>query len=66
MNEEDALKKKLDLLKDEHRELDTMIEDLLRETIVNQLAVQRLKKKKLLVRDHIARINSQLLPDIIA
>ncbi|HBN21893.1 MAG TPA: hypothetical protein DD412_01475 [Holosporales bacterium] len=66
MDEQEALKKKLGLLKDEHRELDTMIDDLLRETVVNQLAVQRLKKKKLLVRDHIARINAQLLPDIIA
>ncbi|NCP62977.1 MAG: DUF465 domain-containing protein [Alphaproteobacteria bacterium] len=66
MDEQESLKKKLDLLKDEHRELDTMIDDLLRETVVNQLAVQRLKKKKLLVRDHIARINAQLLPDIIA
>ena len=66
MNEQESLTKKLELLKDEHRELDTMIDDLLRETIVNQLAVQRLKKKKLLVRDQISRINSQLLPDIIA
>lgn len=66
MNEQEALKKKLELLKDEHRDLDTMIEDLLRETVVNQLAVQRLKKKKLLVRDQISKINGMLLPDIIA
>ncbi len=66
MDIQESLKKKRDLLKDEHRDIDTMISDLLRESIVNQLAVQRLKKKKLLVRDQIARINQQLLPDILA
>lgn len=66
MEEQAALKKKLELLKDEHRELGTMIDDLLRETIVNQMAIQRLKKKKLLVRDQITRIHTQMLPDIIA
>ena len=66
MDEQQALQKKLELLKDEHRNIGTMIEDLLRENIVNQLAVQRLKKKKLLVRDQITKINNQLLPDIIA
>ena len=66
MDEQQALQKKLELLKDEHRNIGTMIEDLLRENIVNQLAVQRLKKKKLLVRDQISKINNQLLPDIIA
>lgn len=66
MDEQEALKKKLERLKDEHRDLDTMINDMLRESVVNQLAVQRLKKKKLLVRDQISYINSILLPDIIA
>lgn len=66
MDEQEALRKKLELLQEEHRELDAMINDMLRESIVNQLAVQRLKKKKLLVRDQIAKINALLLPDIIA
>lgn len=66
MDEQEALRKKLELLKTEHRDLETMIGDLLRENIVNQLAVQRFKKKKLLVRDQISKINNQLLPDIIA
>lgn len=66
MDEQQALRRKLELLKDEHRDLGTMIDDLMRENIVNQLAVQRLKKKKLLVRDQITKINNQLLPDIIA
>jgi Uncharacterized conserved small protein containing a coiled-coil domain len=66
MNEQEQLKKKLERLKDEHRELDTMINNMLSESIVNQLAVQRLKKKKLQVRDQIAKINALFLPDIIA
>ena len=66
MDVQESLKKKLELLKDEHRDLDTMIDDLLRENIVNQLAVQRLKKKKLLVRDQMARVNRELIPDILA
>ena len=66
MLEKETLKHKLDLLEDEHRELDTMIESMRKETIVNQLAIQRLKKRKLLIRDQIVRIRSQLLPDIIA
>ena len=66
MDEQEVLKKMLVLLKEEHLDLDTMINDMSRESIVNQLAVQRLKKKKLLVRDQISKINALLLPDIIA
>jgi hypothetical protein len=39
---------------------------MLREPIVNQIAVQRLKKRKLLLKDQITQIRSKLLPDIIA
>jgi len=66
MDEKESLKRKLALLQEEHRELDTMIENMLREPVANQLAIQRLKKRKLLIRDQIVKINSQLLPDIIA
>lgn len=66
MVEKETLKRKLDLLDEEHRELDTMIENMMRESIVNQLAIQRLKKRKLLIRDQLVKIRSQLLPDIIA
>jgi hypothetical protein len=66
MVEKETLKRKLDLLQEEHRELDTMIENMMRETVVNQLAIQRLKKRKLLIRDQIVQVRSQILPDIIA
>lgn len=66
MDDQESLKRKLELLQEEHRELDVMIEAMMRENIVNQLAVQRLKKRKLLIRDQISQIHSKLLPDIIA
>ena len=66
MDDQESLKRKLELLQEEHRELDVMIESMMRENIVNQLAVQRLKKRKLLIRDQISQIHSKLLPDIIA
>lgn len=66
MEDQQLLQSQLERLENEHRELDTMINDMLCKAIVNQIAVQRLKKKKLLVRDQISYINSILLPDIIA
>jgi len=66
MEEQEILKKQLEQLITEHRDLDSMIDDMLTHTIVNKLAVQRLKKRKLLVKDQIVKVRSQLLPDIIA
>jgi hypothetical protein len=43
-----------------------MIEKMLGENIVNQIAVQRLKKRKLLLKDQMLKLKSRLLPDIIA
>lgn len=60
------LKHKLDKLKEDHRGLDEMIHLLMEEPIYDQLAVQRLKKRKLLLKDEILKITRQLLPDIIA
>ncbi len=66
MDEKEILHNQLEKLNEEHRELDLLIEQMRRETIVNQIAIQRLKKRKLLIKDHMLRIQSQLLPDIIA
>lgn len=62
----EALKAKLAALKTEHRELDDVIARLAEGAPVDQLEVQRLKKRKLLLKDRIAKIESELLPDIIA
>jgi hypothetical protein len=62
----EALKAKLAALKTEHRELDDVIARLGERGPVDQLELQRLKKRKLLLKDQITKIESELLPDIIA
>jgi hypothetical protein len=60
------LEAELARLKQEHRDLDAAIEALERMVAGDQLQVQRLKKRKLTLRDRIAVIEDQLTPDIIA
>jgi hypothetical protein len=53
-------------LKQEHRDLDSAINALEESGRADQLQLKRLKKKKLYLKDEIARVEDQLLPDIIA
>ena len=62
----EELRRKLAELKSEHRDLDDVIERLVDGGPFDQLQVQRLKKRKLILKDQIAKIESELLPDIIA
>jgi hypothetical protein len=62
----DDVKRKLEELKTEHRDLDDVIARVAEEAPFDQLRVQRLKKRKLKLKDQIARLESELLPDIIA
>jgi hypothetical protein len=57
---------RLATLRTEHRSLDDWIEALLAAPFVDQLEVRRMKKRKLHLRDEIARLEDQLTPDIIA
>jgi hypothetical protein len=57
---------RLGVLRIEHRDLDSAIAALSREGPLDQLQLARLKKRKLLLRDEIAAIEDQLIPDIIA
>lgn len=66
MTDQQALKEKLAALRVEHRDLDDVITRLGEQFPVDQLQIQRLKKRKLVLKDMIARIESELLPDIIA
>lgn len=61
-----TLRRKLAELKTEHRDLDDVIARLADAGPFDQLQIQRLKKRKLLLKDQITRIENQLLPDIIA
>ena len=62
MNDDDQL----EALRAEHRELDQRIVDLTREAGGDQLEIARLKKRKLLLKDHIQRVLDAQVPDIIA
>lgn len=66
MNEQEMLKDKLASLRSEHRDLDDVIARLHERAPFDQLQMQRLKKRKLALKDQIAVLESRLLPDIIA
>ena len=63
---EQELRKRLASLRSEHRDLDDVIEQLSAEGPFNQLQIQRLKKRKLMLRDLISRLEDSMIPDIIA
>ena len=64
--EEIELKVQLERLRQEHRDLDAAIEALQAAPGADLIQVQRLKKRKLILRDRITFIEDQLTPDIIA
>lgn len=57
---------RLEELKSEHRDLDQVIARLNEAAPYDQLQMQRLKKRKLLLKDQILRLEDRLYPDIIA
>lgn len=65
MNDE-GLAAQIAHLKIEHRDLDAAIEALRAAGVGDQLQIARLKKRKLLLKDEIAALHDQLVPDIIA
>lgn len=62
----EIIRQKLEVVKSEHRDLDDVIERLSGHAPIDQLRLQRLKKRKLLLKDQITQLESMLLPDIIA
>ena len=61
-----VLKAKLQALLSEHRDLDDVIAQLSGASASDRLQMQRLKKRKLALKDEIARLHALILPDIIA
>lgn len=61
-----ALRAEIEKTREEHRDLDVAIEALHRVGPVDQLQLQRLKKRKLTLRDRLSFLEDQLTPDIIA
>ncbi|MFN2309229.1 MAG: DUF465 domain-containing protein [Gammaproteobacteria bacterium] len=61
-----ALRQRLELLRLEHRDLDDIIERLAHDPHIDQLQLKRLKKRKLLLKDLIKQLESDLIPDLDA
>lgn len=61
-----SLERELARLRQEHRDLDAAIEALEKSATGDQLQVQRLKKRKLILKDRISFVEDELTPDIIA
>ena len=64
--EVDEINRRIELLRQEHRDLDAAIEALGLGAAPDQLQVARLKKRKLRLRDEITMLEDQIIPDIIA
>lgn len=65
-DEEEAFSEELQRLRQEHRDLDSAIEALGMLPVADRLQLQRLKKRKLILRDRISYLEDMLTPDIIA
>ena len=65
MNEEE-MRKRLEVLRIDHRDLDAAIDALTSAGSTDQLQIARLKKRKLRLKDQISQIEDYLIPDIIA
>jgi hypothetical protein len=66
MDDQQALRRRLAELETEHRDLDDIIARIAESAPFDQLQLQRLKKRKLHLKDQIAYVKSKLVPDIIA
>ncbi|OHC74457.1 MAG: hypothetical protein A3G18_11220 [Rhodospirillales bacterium RIFCSPLOWO2_12_FULL_58_28] len=66
MEDKKSLMKRLKELSAEHRALDDEIARVTEDGSFSQLEMQRLKKRKLAIKDNILKIENSLLPDIIA
>ena len=63
---DEVLQIQLAVFKSEHRDLDDAISALVEKGTADQLTLQRLKKRKLALKDRISRLEDRLTPDIIA
>lgn len=66
LTDRDSLLRKLHEMRSEHRDLDTVIARLADQGSIDQINLQRLKKRKLMLKDEISRLESRLIPDSIA
>jgi hypothetical protein len=65
-DEKAQIQQRLEALQIEHHDLDDVIDRLAIDPSLDRLQLQRLKKRKLLLKDQIAKLRTRLIPDIIA
>jgi hypothetical protein len=65
-DEKVQIQQRLQALEIEHHDLDDVIDRLAVDPSLDRLQLQRLKKRKLLLKDQIAKLRTRLIPDIIA
>ena len=61
-----AIRERVAVLRIEHRDLDEVIARLSEDPVQDELQLTRLKRRKLLLKDHIAVLERQLVPDVRA
>jgi hypothetical protein len=64
--EKAQIQERLQALEIEHHDLDDVINRLAADPLQDQIQLQRLKKRKLFLKDQISRLRTRLIPDIIA
>jgi len=64
--EEEEVRRDLAALRQEHRDLDLAIAAMIDSGKIDTIRIQRMKKRKLVLKDRIAALEDRLLPDIIA
>jgi hypothetical protein len=64
--EKAQIRERLQVLEIEHHDLDDVIGRIARDPSLDRLQLQRLKKRKLVLKDQIQRLRARLIPDIIA
>lgn len=65
-DQQQTLRRQLEAIVLEHRDLDDIISELSLNPFVNQMQISRLKKRKLLLKDQIEQLKSKLIPDLNA
>lgn len=64
--DQQEIKAKIEELRVEHRDLDDVIARLSANPVIDQLQLKRMKKRKLMLKDQISRLESRLIPDLNA
>ncbi len=62
----EVIQRRIELLRQEHGDLEAAIEALLSAPAIDQLQIARIKKRKLRIKDEVTQLEDLLIPDIIA